>query len=101
MPNGYKKQNNGASLRLRTRLFSPHTAEGLVTISLLVLAGASALSLAGLGGPFGRFFDQVINILFGWGEWLLPFYLLMIAAMRLQKTPRRGAIIAGLSFFAL
>ena len=101
MPNGSKKQDNDGPVRARGRHFSPGTAEGLVVIGLLALAGVSALSLLELAGPFGRFLNTVLEIMFGWGAWLAPFYLLAIAAMRLQKTPRRGIITLGLSFFVL
>ncbi|KKU48776.1 hypothetical protein A3H10_00070 [Candidatus Uhrbacteria bacterium RIFCSPLOWO2_12_FULL_46_10] len=101
MSNGVKKQDHGGSVRARGRHFSPGTAEGLIVIGLLVLAGVSALSLLELAGPFGRFLNQALEIMFGWGAWLAPLYFLVIAAMRLQKTPRRGIITLGFSFFVL
>lgn len=101
MSNGSRRQDSVTVPRVRGRHFSPGTGGGLIVIGLLVLAGVSALSLLELAGPFGRFLNQILEILFGWGAWLAPLYLLLIAAMRLQKTPRRGIITLGASFFVL
>lgn len=83
------------------RSFSSGTAAGLFVLSLLVGAGLSAFALLGLAGPFGRWFSGALVALFGSGPWLFPLYLLVVAALKLQRLPRRGVIIIGLSFFIL
>jgi len=78
-------------------LLSEDTTSGLVVLLLLALAGVSIFSILGLAGPFGVFWLSALKNLFGWGVWLFPIFLIVLAALRIRPPEERssGVVIFG------
>lgn len=102
MPEVSKKQLvNGQKRREKLPPLSAHTTDGLIIVLLLAIAGVAALSLLNLAGPFGRTLSGFIKSLAGWGAWLVPIYIFLLAALKLQAISRRRVVALGLTLIAL
>ncbi len=55
------------------------TKRGIAVVVFVVLAGVSALSLAGIAGYFGALIARGLSLLFGIIAYLAPIFLLLIA----------------------
>src|SRR3989338_8945849 len=96
-----KKQTENSSRGPRQRSLSPRTSDGLIILTLLAIAGLSAFSLLNLAGPFGQVLHGVLVSLFGWGGWIFPTYLFVVAALKLQRSERLRPTVVGLTIVSL
>jgi len=97
----YSSKNNKINHRYQndSSVLSPNTANGLMVLSLLIVAVVSVFSIFELAGPFGRFWVKVLVSLFGQAEWLLPIYLIVLAAIKLRPLNERSrvSVVVGLT----
>ena len=96
-----KRQASNGTRHTALQSISPRTTSGLIILTLLAIAGMSAFSLLNLGGPFGRIFNRTLEGLFGWGVWIFPLYLFLVAALKLQPVARLRTTILGLTIVSL
>ncbi|MCW1930596.1 MAG: DNA translocase FtsK [Candidatus Kerfeldbacteria bacterium] len=82
---------------------STSTQRGLIILALLVAAAVVTLSFMNLAGSFGHGIDTLCGWLFGWGRFVFPFVLAVIAYMMFfpERYPIRPINTFGLVVFTL
>lgn len=66
------------------------TRHGIWAIVLFTIAAVTLLSFFDLAGSMGRLVDDGLTVLFGWGHFLIPLYLISIGYILL--VPERGKL---------
>lgn len=95
--------------RYRRKLYiNPETIRGVVVLFIFALAGILLLSIADLAGDIGSIVNYYAALVFGWDYFLVPFVLIMIAALALYPDKRFltafkviGIVLFFLSFNAI
>ncbi|MFA5318732.1 MAG: DNA translocase FtsK 4TM domain-containing protein, partial [Patescibacteria group bacterium] len=82
---------------------SPEIKKSILVISLIAVGGISLLSLFGLAGILGDYIEQGLALLFGWGRWLFPLFLLAAGFLLYHEDKKwiHGYTYVGLFFFVL
>ncbi len=62
------------------------TKRSIRIVLIFLLAVLSLLSIFDLAGAFGRFFYNVLQIMFGWGFWIFPLVLLAAGYLSIRST---------------
>ncbi|KKP69010.1 MAG: cell division FtsK/SpoIIIE [Candidatus Moranbacteria bacterium GW2011_GWE1_35_17] len=58
---------------------------GIAVVLLFLLTILFSFGFFGAGGSFGHFLDKIGGIIFGWGKWLFPITLFLMAVILLYK----------------
>ncbi len=79
------------------------TKRSIGIVIILAVGGVSLLSLFGLSGALGVYLEQAMLVLFGWGRWLFPIFLLIIGFLLYNRGKDwvRGASYLGLFLFVI
>lgn len=80
-----KKLNSLAYVNLPKIDLDPDMKRGIFIILILAFGAISLLSLFGLAEGLGRYLEQAIIFLFGWGKWLFPLTLLAIGFLMYNR----------------
>lgn len=96
-----RKLNSLDYIRLPKVDLDPDIKRGIFIILILAFGAISFLSLFGLAEGFGRYLEQGIIFLFGWGKWLFPLTMLAIGFLMYNRDKNwvRGANYLGLIIF--
>lgn len=62
----------------------PHTKRGILVVIFFAFGFISILSFFDLAGGLGRFIETVLVVFFGWGKFLFPIVLLVLAYLYLN-----------------
>ena len=60
------------------------TKRGIIIVLIFLVAVISLLSIFDLAGGFGRFFYQVLKLVFGWGFWIFPVVLILAGYLSIR-----------------
>ncbi|MEK9130278.1 MAG: DNA translocase FtsK 4TM domain-containing protein [Patescibacteria group bacterium] len=105
MKNKKNKQKNNTS-KFHFEINS-ETKKCIQAILLIAFALLCFLSLIELAGDFGKFLDNILKLTFGWGKWIIPFFLIILSYLFLSskyifnKTSCFGAFLSIISFSGL
>lgn len=83
------------------------TKNGIKVVLFVAFALICFLSLIEMASDFGKFLDNFLKLVFGWGRWIIPFlliilsYLLLSTKHILNKTKYLGFFLLVLSFSGL
>jgi len=83
------------------------TKNGIKIVLLIAFALICFLSLKGMAGDFGKFFDNFLKLIFGWGRWIIPFLSILLAYLFISpkhtfnKTNYLGLFLFILNFSGL
>jgi len=58
---------------------SPETKKGIIVILLFTISIISILSFLSLAGTAGTYIDYALGIVFGWGRYLIPLFLVLLS----------------------
>ncbi|MBU1037092.1 DNA translocase FtsK [Patescibacteria group bacterium] len=76
-----------------TLSIAPETKKGVFIISLLVIAVLSILSIFNLAGNLGVYLKQILGFIFGWGLYLFPIILTVLALILLNPQKYQPKLI--------
>lgn len=98
-----RKLNSLDYIRLPKVDLDPDMKRGIFIILILAFGAISFLSLFGLAEGLGRYLEQGIIFLFGWGRWLFPLTMLAIGFLMYNRDKEwfRGANYLGLFIFLI
>ncbi|MFA6306448.1 MAG: DNA translocase FtsK 4TM domain-containing protein [Patescibacteria group bacterium] len=98
-----RKLNSLDYIRLPKVDLDPDMKRGIFIILILAFGAISLLSLFGLAEGLGRYLEQGIIFLFGWGKWLFPLTVLAIGFLMYNRDKEwfRGANYLGLFIFLI
>lgn len=81
-----KKNNNPLDyINLPQIELDDRAKRSIIIVSLLVLGLISLLGLFNLSGHFGGFISKWLNLIFGYGKWLVPLIILYGALILIRK----------------
>jgi S-DNA-T family DNA segregation ATPase FtsK/SpoIIIE len=99
-----KQKNNKPKFHFE---INSETKKGIKVVLLVAFALICFLSLIEMTGDFGKFFDNFLKMIFGWGKWIIPFLSILLAYLFLSpkyifnKTNWLGFFLFILSFSGL
>jgi len=98
-----RKLNSLDYIRLPKVDLDPDMKRGIFIILILAFGAISFLSLFGLAEGLGKYLEQGIIFLFGWGKWLFPLTMLAIGFLMYNRDKDwvRGANYLGLFIFLI
>ncbi|MFH1255204.1 MAG: DNA translocase FtsK 4TM domain-containing protein [bacterium] len=98
-----KKFNSLDYIRLPKVDLDPDMKRGVFIILILAFGAISFLSLFGLAEGLGKYLEQGIIFLFGWGKWLFPMSAMAIGFLMYNRDKEwaRGANYLGLFIFLI
>lgn len=98
-----RKKNSLDYIRIPKVKLDPDMKRGIFIILILAFGAISFLSLLGLAEGLGKYLEQVIIFLFGWGKWLFPLAMLAIGFLMYNRDKdwSRGANYLGLFIFII
>ncbi|MBU0722292.1 DNA translocase FtsK [Patescibacteria group bacterium] len=98
-----RKLNPLNYIRLPRVDLDPDMKTGIFIILILAFGAISFLSLFGLAEGLGKYLEQGIIFLFGWGKWLFPLSMLWIGFLMYNRNKDwvRGANYLGLFIFLI
>ncbi len=98
-----RKSNPLDYIRLPKVDLDPDMKRGIFIILILAFGAISFLSLFGLAEGLGKYLEQGIIFLFGWGKWLFPLTMLAIGFLMYNRDKDwvRGANYLGLFIFLI
>ena len=98
-----KKFNSLNYISLPKLDLDPDMKRGIFIILILAFGAISFLSLFGLAEGLGKYLEQGIIFLFGWGKWLFPLTMLAIGFLMYNRDKDwlRGANYLGLFIFLI
>ena len=102
----YKKNKKNNKPKFHFEINS-ETKKGVKVVLLIAFALICFLSLIETAGDFGKFLDNFLTLIFGWGKWIIPFLLILLAYLFLSskyifnKTNYLGLFLLILSFSGL
>ena len=74
---------------------------GVFIVLVFLVAILSLLSIFDLAGSFGRYFYQILKLLFGWGFWIFPVVLVTTGYLSLKNTYHSFENISWVGMFLL
>lgn len=98
-----KKFNSLDYIRLPKVDLDPDMKRGVLIILILAFGAICSLSLFGLAEGLGKYLEQGIIFLFGWGKWLFPLAIMAIGFLMYNRGKEwvRGANYLGLFIFLI
>ncbi len=98
-----KKFNSLDYIRLPKVDLDPDMKRGVFIILILAFGAISFLSLFGLAEGLGKYLEQGIIFLFGWGKWLFPLSAMAVGFLMYNRDKdwSRGANYLGLFIFLI
>ena len=98
-----RKLNSLDYIKLPKVDLDPDMKRGIFIILILAFGAISFLSLFGLAEGLGKYLEQGIIFLFGWGKWLFPLTVMAIGFLMYNRDKEwfRGANYLGLFIFLI
>ena len=98
-----RKFNSLDYIKLPKVDIDPEMKRGIFIILILAFGAISFLSLFGLAEGLGKYLEQGIIFLFGWGKWLFPLTVMALGFLMYNRDKDwfRGANYLGLFIFLL
>ncbi len=102
----YKKNKKNNQPKFHFEINS-ETKKGVKVVLLIAFALICFLSLIETAGDFGKFLDNSLILIFGFGKWIIPFLLIILAYLLssskhvFNKTNYLGLLLLILSFSGL